>query len=58
MYFLYYHFLLFYIQQLYHKHFFLSQYDNNDISNFAFNYVDDITNKLIVGLINNSKEEQ
>lgn len=58
MYFLYYHFLLFYIQQLYHKHFFLSQYDNNDISNFAFNYVDDITNKVIVGLINNSKEEQ
>ena len=32
--------------------------DNNDISNFAFNYVDDITNKVIVGLINNSKEEQ
>ena len=32
--------------------------DNNDISNFAFNYVDDITNKVVVGLINNSKEEQ
>lgn len=32
--------------------------DNNDTPNFVFNYVDEISNKVVVGLIDNSKEEQ
>lgn len=31
---------------------------HNDISNFVFNYVDEISNEVIVGLIDNSKEKQ
>lgn len=31
---------------------------NNDISNLVFNYIDEISNEVVVGLIDNNKEKQ